>query len=74
MVAITDEYGCEFAVVGLRGAVDFVVFPSNFVTKRWERKEAGFYAAASLKIAQKHAKYRADWEGGSQASGGPNAH
>jgi hypothetical protein len=42
-VALTDEHGTEIAV---RGQSDFTVFPTNFVAKRYERRETGFIAPA----------------------------
>ena len=42
-VALTDEHGTEIAV---RGRVDFTVFPTNFIAKRYERRETNFIASA----------------------------
>jgi hypothetical protein len=61
--AVTDEYGCELAVVGMRGKGDFVVFPTNFVAKRWERGEVGFFVDSCRRIAEQYAELRAQWEG-----------
>jgi hypothetical protein len=38
----TDSYGTELAVLALPGAGDVLVYPANFVAKRWERKESHF--------------------------------
>lgn len=43
-VIATDDYGTDIAVVARRGCGDITLFPSNFVAKRWERKETGFLA------------------------------
>jgi hypothetical protein len=42
-IALTDEHGTEIAV---RGRADFTVFPTNFVAKRYEKRETGFLAPA----------------------------
>jgi len=42
-VALTDEHGTEIAV---RGRADFTVFPTNFIAKRYERRETNFIASA----------------------------
>ena len=46
----TDEHGCEMAVLALPGQADVLVYPANFVAKRWERREASFLAASFAKI------------------------
>ena len=38
----TDEHGTELAVRALPGTADVLVYPANFVAKRWERRETGF--------------------------------
>jgi hypothetical protein len=40
---VTDENGCEMAVTGQPG--DVIVFPPNFVAKRFVKKETGFFAS-----------------------------
>jgi len=45
-VIATDEHGSDLAVLALPGTADIVVFPANFVAKRWERKESFFMEAA----------------------------
>ena len=42
-VALTDEQGTEIAV---RGRGNFTVFPTNFIAKRYERRETNFIAPA----------------------------
>lgn len=41
-VIATDQYGSDLAVYGLPGAGDVLVYPANFVAKRWERRETHF--------------------------------
>jgi hypothetical protein len=56
--AVTDQFGCELAVVGLRGNRDFLIFPPNFVAKRWERQEVDFLAASYNSIAADYNRIR----------------
>ena len=51
-VVATDQHGCEMAVYGLAGRGDVLVYPANFVAKRWERREANFLEDAYEKIAR----------------------
>jgi hypothetical protein len=55
---VTDKFGCELAVVGMRGTADFLVFPPNFVAKRWERKEVDFLKRSYDAIAADYTKCR----------------
>jgi hypothetical protein len=41
-VIATDEHGSDMAVYGLPGTGDVLVYPANFVAKRWERHETNF--------------------------------
>jgi Domain of unknown function (DUF3806) len=50
-VIATDEHGSDLAVFGLPSAGDVLVYPANFVAKRWERRETGFLAAACKGIS-----------------------
>jgi len=45
-VIATDEAGSDLAVYGLPGTANVIVFPANFVAKRWERGESGFLTSA----------------------------
>ena len=49
-VVATDERSSELAVYGLPGRGDVLVFPANFVAKRWERRESGFLQHAYHQI------------------------
>ena len=51
-VVATDQHGCEMAVYGFPGRGDVLVYPANFVAKRWERKETNFLESAHEKIAR----------------------
>lgn len=41
-VVATDEYGTDLAVLALPGTADVLIYPANFVAKRFERRETGF--------------------------------
>jgi hypothetical protein len=49
-VLATDDYGTELAVYGLPGTGDVLVYPANFVAKRWERGETHFLAESYRQI------------------------
>jgi hypothetical protein len=49
-VVATDDYGAELAVYGLPGTGDVLVYPANFVAKRWERRETNFLAGSYRRI------------------------
>ena len=44
-VVASDEHGTEMAVLALPGTGDVLVYPANFIAKRWERKEGTFMEA-----------------------------
>jgi Domain of unknown function (DUF3806) len=41
-VIATDNHGTDLALFGLPGKGDFLIYPANFVAKRWERREKNF--------------------------------
>jgi hypothetical protein len=41
-----DEQGTDLAVRALPGRGDVLIYPANFVAKRWQRREANFMAAS----------------------------
>jgi hypothetical protein len=41
-VIATDEHGSDLAVYGLPGTGDVLLYPANFIAKRWERQETNF--------------------------------
>lgn len=45
-VIATDDKGSDLALYGLPGAADFLVYPTNFVAKRWVRREVNFFRTA----------------------------
>jgi hypothetical protein len=49
-VIATDQYGSDLAVYGLPGIGDVLVYPANFVAKRWERRETNFLEGAYGRI------------------------
>jgi len=51
-VVATDEYGSDLAVYGLPGAGDVLVYPANFIAKRWEKREVDFIERSVQRIAQ----------------------
>lgn len=51
-VIATDEHGSDLAVYGLPGKGDVLVYPANFVAKRWERGETRFLESAYEQIEQ----------------------
>ncbi|MGL6075331.1 MAG: DUF3806 domain-containing protein [Fimbriiglobus sp.] len=42
----TDAHGTDLAILALPGRGNVLVYPANFVAKRWERREANFLAAS----------------------------
>lgn len=51
-VIATDPHGTDLAVYGLPGAGDVLVYPANFVAKRWERKETHFLERSFQQMAE----------------------
>lgn len=45
-VIAADAQGTDLAVYGFPGAGDVLVYPANFVAKRWKRQEADFLERA----------------------------
>lgn len=45
-VIATDDYGTDLAVVALEGRANVLVYPADFVSKRWEKRETDFLRAA----------------------------
>ena len=50
-VIVTDEHGPDLAVHGFPEQGDILVYPANFVAKRWERRETNFLEVAYRQIA-----------------------
>jgi hypothetical protein len=47
---VTDEQGSELAIVADPQGIKTMVFPANFIAKRWERKETNFIEESFHKI------------------------
>jgi len=41
-VIATDDQGSDLAVYGYPGQGDVLIYPANFVAKRWQRREVNF--------------------------------
>ncbi len=52
-VIATDEHGSDLAVYGLPGRGDVLVYPANFVAKRWEQRETHFLESSYHQIAER---------------------
>lgn len=50
-VIATDDQVSELAVYGFPGRGDILLYPANFVAKRWERRETNFLEEAYQKIS-----------------------
>jgi hypothetical protein len=61
-VIVSDDHGTDLAVRALPRRGDVVVFPANFVAKRWEKRETDFLADGYGKIIDHVAKTKADWD------------
>ncbi len=51
-VIASDESGSDLAVLALPGTANVLVYPANFVAKRWERRETGFLQSAFQDITR----------------------
>jgi hypothetical protein len=58
----SDEQGTDLAVRALPGEGDVVVFPANFVAKRWDRKERDFLVNGFEEICRYKETLRVEWE------------
>jgi hypothetical protein len=61
-VVAMDEYGTELAVHGLAHQGDVLVYPANFVAKRWERRESNFFEDALRRVAHDVQKVASEWQ------------
>lgn len=61
-IIATDEHGSELAVYGFPGHGDVLVYPANFVAKRWERRETDFLKKAYQQIGQDIRGVFRDWQ------------
>jgi hypothetical protein len=60
-VIATDDYGTDLAVVARRGRGDITLFPSDFVAKRWERRETGFLTDVPRQVSTTLAESEQSW-------------
>jgi hypothetical protein len=51
-VIATDEHGSDLAVHGLPERGDVLLYPANFVAKRWERRTTNFLEDSYARIKQ----------------------
>jgi len=61
-VIASDDQGSELAVYGFPGRGDVLVYPANFVAKRWERRETTFLEGAYEQIAKDIRGVFRDWQ------------
>src|SRR5215469_1561875 len=61
-VIATDDQGSDLAVYGFPGHGDVLVYPANFVAKRWERRETTFLEGAYEQIAKDIRGVFRDWQ------------
>lgn len=57
----TDDYGTDVAVLARPGRGDVTIFPTDFVAKRYERREAPFLVAALAEIRHHLDQIAAEW-------------
>lgn len=62
-VIATDEHGTDLAVQGLPNRGDVLVYPANFVAKRWERRETNFLEESYRRIAEDVRAITRQWQG-----------
>ncbi len=60
-VIATDEYGTDLAVLSRPGRGDVTIVPTDFVAKRYERKESRFLTAALVEIEDQLRKLALEW-------------
>jgi Domain of unknown function (DUF3806) len=61
-IIATDDHGSDLAVHGLPGRGDILVYPVNFVAKRWERREINFLEDAYRKITHNVQEVLQRWQ------------
>jgi uncharacterized protein DUF3806 len=61
-VIATDEHGTDLAVYGLPNRGDVLVYPANFVAKRWERRETNFLQEAYRQVAEDVRAITRQWQ------------
>jgi hypothetical protein len=66
-VIATDDEGSELAVYGFPGRGDVLVYPANFVAKRWERRETSFLEKAYQQIGRDVRAVFRNWQRSSES-------
>lgn len=61
-VIATDDQGAELAVYGFPRRGDILVYPANFVAKRWERRETSFLEKAYQQIGRDVRAVSRNWQ------------
>ena len=61
-VIATDDQGSDLAVHGFPGSGDVLVYPANFVAKRWARRETDFLEKAYQQIGCDVRAVFQDWQ------------
>ena len=67
-VLATDDQGSELAVYGFPKCGDILIYPANFVAKRWERRETNFLEKAYQQIEQDVRGIFEDWQRSSEVN------
>lgn len=62
-VIAADDQGSDLAVYGFPGRGDVLVYPANFVAKRWERREVRFLEKAYQQIGHDVRRIFQKWQG-----------
>ena len=57
----TDDWGTDIALRARPGRGDITIFPTDYVSKRWESKETGFFATSFKPIADTLRDSAIDW-------------
>ncbi len=58
----SDDWGTDLAVRGLPGRGDVLVYPADFVSKRWESRTTDFLTDAFSQIIRHLSKTRQEWD------------
>ena len=66
-VIATDEQGSDLAVYAFPERGDVLVYPANFVAKRWERRETDFLENAYQQIGHHVRKVFREWQSSPKA-------
>lgn len=60
-VIATDDYGTDLAIVALEGRANVLVYPADFVSKRWEKRESDFLRASYGPILHQVEQIEQEW-------------